>query len=295
MNELDETSRNKQRLADKINSVSSLPLRYKICKHSSTTFTALWHVIVRTGDTKVSHGVGERPRIVFLPLGAEKGKKEASLQHEEPGGSSNLTINRLCGNMAQIAEAVKAVIKELSERGRLSRPPCLLAVHAVKSIVGNGAVSPQKDDPVGNRSIEIGRVVPSDQKANHAMHGSQKGHHVGSQPHGEELRQGRPEGIEEIVKKGVMSRLVLVVGNRLDSGVRQRFGVAVRSGRFEDPGVHAGVIDLGNVIVIVTAAAGVIACGIAHFSWVICFVGRSYCKSAMVGLDLTVLDGSLEL
>mmetsp|Transcript_23495 Transcript_23495/g.55651 ORF Transcript_23495/g.55651 Transcript_23495/m.55651 type:complete len:501 (+) Transcript_23495:58-1560(+) len=207
--------------------------------------------VVNLRDAEVPHRVRQAPRVVFLPLGHEEGEEGGCHQRQEPPGPSHHQEGVDVGIDRKQAEAIEAVIEELPEGGALSRPPGLLAVHAIQGVVGDAAVSRQKEDPVRRGFVEVGRVVPDHAEADPGVNRAQEGHHVRRQPHRQELRQTGPDGVQQVVQGRVGSRLVLVVGDRLDALIRQRLRVPIGCRRFEYEGEDRCVVDLLGFVVVV--------------------------------------------
>jgi len=67
-----------------------------------------------------------------------------------------------------------------------------------------------------------------------AAHG---GNHVGCESEREEVGEGCPVGIEEVVEEGVVAHIVFVGCNVLEACIGEGSAVGVRRGGFHDPGV----------------------------------------------------------
>ena len=221
--------------------------------------------VIDFGDTQVlSRRVRQHARVVLFPLRLEKAKLQDRLGGPEPVRVVVVTIGAAVrsrtrqrhprhdrAEVLQQAEAVDAVVEELSEGTAGARSSRLFAVHAVQRVVDRTTVGVEQQDPVGDGAaaaaiiIGIGRgsssiheivwqVVPRDQVRHDAVQSPERGDHVGCHAQGQKIRQRLPRGIEQGVQHRVGARRVLVKGDLRDAVLRQD---TLGSGRLEAPPV----------------------------------------------------------
>lgn len=115
--------------------------------------------------------------------------------------------------MADISQAVAAVVEQLPQRTARSCPSALLPIHAIESVIPKFHQPVEGEHPFGELAVEQRVVVPNDRKVRNQHQATQGRDSVRRHAHRQTRRAPLPERVQERVQSRVVTPLVLVVSN----------------------------------------------------------------------------------